>query len=198
MDVNRHVKVQASLQGIRLLYAVLVILLSIVVPAPAASAMAPLGMYRAVQMAHVLNTVDAGLEPVLINGRLFRLERAVMAVQWEQGLMDRTHIDVDGGMLFAYPFPQHQSFWMANCLIDMDILFLDARGRIVAMHEMKAQPLRGLNETEVAYHARLPRYTSGKVAQYALEIQSGMAGKIDVELGDQVLFDRARIAQLTR
>lgn len=176
----------------------LVTLLAVIALACPAHAMAPLGLTRALQMTQVEATLNDGLEPVVIAGRLFRLKRAVTPAQWEQGLMDRTNIAPDGGMIFAYPYPQQQSFWMANCLVDMDIVFLDSRGRVVATHAMQMQPPRGPNESESAYHARLPRYTSGRPAQFAIELQSGMIGTLDVQRGDDVHFDRARLARMGR
>ena len=173
-------------------------LLAVFACALPADAMAPLGMARAARAADVIQTVEAGLEPVLIDGRLFRLERAVTPAQWEKGLMDRTNIASDGGMIFVYPFAQSQSFWMANCLVDMDILFLDARARIVNVHEMSAEPPQGDGETTTAYHARLPRYTSKRPAQFAIELRAGSAKELGIGVGETVHFDRARLARMAR
>ena len=46
------------------------------------------------------------------------------------------------GMLFVHPDDQIRGYWMYDCLIDIDVAFLDQKGRIVAMHRMKREAPR--------------------------------------------------------
>lgn len=57
-----------------------------------------------------------------------------------QGLMFRRSLAPQHGMLFIYDTPQPSSFWMRNTLIPLDIIFMDATGRIRRIHE-NARPL---------------------------------------------------------
>ncbi|MEY4269937.1 MAG: hypothetical protein RLZZ58_1153, partial [Pseudomonadota bacterium] len=47
-----------------------------------------------------------------------------------QGLMFRTDIPVDGGMLFPFAKPRIASFWMKNTLVPLDMVFIRTDGSI--------------------------------------------------------------------
>lgn len=75
-------------------------------------------------------------------GRALRLtvEIADDAAERAQGLMGRSALPANHGMLFVYERPQPASFWMKNTLIPLDILFFDARGVLRHVHP-NARPL---------------------------------------------------------
>jgi hypothetical protein len=60
-------------------------------------------------------------EEVVIAGEVFKLEIAADARSRARGLMERTEIDEHGGMLFIYRDVRRRSFWMKNCLVDIDL-----------------------------------------------------------------------------
>ncbi|MCZ7600205.1 MAG: DUF192 domain-containing protein [Gammaproteobacteria bacterium] len=96
----------------------------------------------------------ASVAEVAIGGETFTLELALDAAARSRGLMYRDHIAADGGMLFVFPNVARRHFWMKNCPVDMDILFLDDDGVITTIMEMYAEPPRGENESIAAYHAK--------------------------------------------
>ena len=51
-----------------------------------------------------------------------------------QGLKGVTEISPDGGMIFIFTNSQVRSMWMADCLVEMDLVFLDPQGRVTALH----------------------------------------------------------------
>jgi uncharacterized membrane protein (UPF0127 family) len=127
--------------------------------------------------------------PVTIDGRTFNLELAADAESRTRGLMDRESIPDDGGMIFVFPDVAMRSFWMKNCLTDMDILFLDGSGRVTAMHEMTIEPPQRPGETEWQYEWRLPGYSSLRPAQFAIELAPGTLRQLQVGRNDLIPLD---------
>ena len=90
-----------------------------------------------------------------------------------RGLMYRTALAEDRGMLFVYPDEEKRSFWMRDTLIPLSIAFMDSEGRIVDIQEMKA-----LDD-------KPPHYVSAEPAQYALEVNKGFFEERGEEVGDR-------------
>ena len=111
----------------------------------------------------------------VVNGQTFHLEIAADKVSLARGLANRPILPEDTAMLFVFPSEQVLTFWMKDVMMPLDVLFLDARGRIIDIHTMLPQP--GAPESE------LVRYTSAAPAQYGLEINAGQAEKYGFEVG---------------
>ncbi|MBV1902887.1 MAG: DUF192 domain-containing protein [Marinosulfonomonas sp.] len=90
-----------------------------------------------------------------------------------QGLMHRKSMAMSTGMLFIYPRPQHAAFWMRNTLIALDMIFLDATGRVVRVHE-NAIPL---DETTI---------DGGNGVLAVLEINAGLSKAVGISVGSQL------------
>jgi len=103
-----------------------------------------------------------------------RVEIADNPFERARGLMYRTALGEDRGMLFVYPGEQKLSFWMKNTLIPLSIAYIDSEGRIVDILDMK--PLDD----------KSPHYVSSEPVQYALEVNQGFFEKRGVKVGDRV------------
>ena len=90
-----------------------------------------------------------------------------------KGLMGRTALAEDAGMLFVYPEERELSFWMKDTLIPLSIAFMGSDGRIVDIQDMKA-----LDDEP-------PHYESVEPARYALEVNEGFFDERGVEVGDR-------------
>ena len=104
----------------------------------------------------------------------------------------------DNGMLFVYPEPRELGFWMNECLTDLDIVYVDGNGRIKSMHRMKAEPPRREDERRTEYEARLPRYRSVHLVQFALEFAPGTIDRLQLRLGDTLDLPRADLIENAR
>ena len=104
----------------------------------------------------------------------FNIEVADTPAQMEQGLMFRTSLASDAGMLFVYPQPTVATMWMRNTLIPLDMLFVDAQGRIV-------------NIGQRAVPQSLDVISAAAPVRAVIELNGGTAARLGIEPGDQVL-----------
>jgi uncharacterized protein len=102
-----------------------------------------------------------------------RVEIADDLPEQERGLMERTALGEDRGMLFVYSDEEVRSFWMKNTLIPLSIAYMDANGRIVDLQDMKP-----LDDDP-------PHYVSAEPARYALEVNKGFFEEHGVKVGDR-------------
>jgi hypothetical protein len=126
------------------------------------------------------------MRQLFLGGQAFQLEVAADPASRERGLMGRTAIAPRGGMLFVFPDDAPRVFWMRNCLVDIDLLFVDRSGRIVSVHPMRAEPPRRPLETEAQYLSRLRHYPSGGPVRFAIELRAGAAAALGLVVGGAV------------
>ncbi len=107
----------------------------------------------------------------------FKVEVARTEEEQERGLMFRTSIAPDGGMLFPFDSPRIASFWMKNCPIPQDWLFIRADGTVAK-----------LAENTVPYS--LDPITSGEPVIAVLEIAGGRAAELGIAEDDKVAWSR--------
>jgi uncharacterized protein len=105
----------------------------------------------------------------------FSVEVATTPEQMEQGLMFRKSLAPDAGMIFDFKTPQPAMMWMKNTLIPLDMLFVDAQGRIVNIHE-RAVP------------GSLETIGSGAPVRAVIELNGGTASRLGIKPGDRVLY----------
>jgi uncharacterized membrane protein (UPF0127 family) len=114
---------------------------------------------------------------ITLGKRTFTLEVANTNRTREIGLMHRDSMPRDHGMLFVFPDEQRRAFWMKNTRIPLDIIYLDAAGRIVAIKPMQPYDLSSVS--------------SDRPAKYAIELNQGMAAEAGVRVGDVVAIPQA-------
>ena len=88
------------------------------------------------------------------------------------GLMNRTSLPTEQGMLFVFEEPDIHCFWMRNTLIPLAIAFIQQDGTIVTIKEMQPQ-------TETTHCSSQP-------VRYALEMNQGWFQKKGIKLGMHV------------
>ena len=121
----------------------------------------------------------AGLEQVPLSirsdGRIHRFTVEVARSPEEQtyGLMNRTALARDRGMVFPYDPPIAVAFWMKNTLIPLDIIFIAPGGQILNI---------AANTTPLSLE---PVPSSGPV-EAVLELAGGRAAELGIDPGDYV------------
>ena len=98
----------------------------------------------------------------------------------ERGLMYREKLGIENGMLFVFPEEDYRGFWMKNTLIPLDMIFVDAEGRIINIEEAYPEP----NTSE----ENLKTYRSDEPAKYVIETNSSFTERRNVEEGDRVVI----------
>lgn len=100
------------------------------------------------------------------------------------GLMERTSLPENAGMIFVYSRPQDADagFWMYRTRIPLDIAFVDGDGRIVAIRRMEP--------CESPYAQACPIYSPGVPYSAALEVNAGYFAARGVGVGDRVVLER--------
>jgi uncharacterized membrane protein (UPF0127 family) len=114
-------------------------------------------------------TIDAsGGKKVVV-----RVEIADGPFEQQRGLMYRKSLGEDRGMLFVYRRELPLSYWMKNTRIPLSIAYIDSKGRITDILDMK--PLDD----------KPPHYVSSEPVQYALEVNQGFFDEHGVKVGDR-------------
>ena len=103
----------------------------------------------------------------------FMVEVARNSNERATGLMFRTEMAPDAGMLFDYDREQPVSMWMKNTFIPLDMLFIRADGRIANIAEWTTP--RSLDEVA----------SKGPV-KAVLELNGGTAARLGLKAGDRV------------
>ncbi|MBN8715135.1 MAG: DUF192 domain-containing protein [Xanthomonadales bacterium] len=124
---------------------------------------------------------DATAPSVQLRGHTFSIELATTDAARQHGLMERTNLPADHGMLFVFASSAPQAFWMKNTLIPLDILYFDDARKLVSMQldvpPCKADPC--------------PIYPSHASARYVLELAAGTSRSIGAKPGDELTINGA-------
>ena len=99
--------------------------------------------------------------------------------QRTRGLMFRESIGASKGMLFVFEKEGQRSFWMKNTLIPLDIIWINENKEVVFVKK-NAQPCSAGEECE--------KIKSDEPAKYVLELNAGVADKINLEIDDKLFF----------
>ena len=104
-----------------------------------------------------------------LGNKTFTLEIADTRATQEYGLMHRDSMPADHGMIFVFPDEIERRFWMKNTRIPLDIIYVNAAGKVVSIKQMKPY-----DQTSVP---------SDAPAQYAIELNKDAASAAGVTQG---------------
>lgn len=110
-----------------------------------------------------------------IHGASIIVELALDSPSQAKGLMGREVMPENRGMLFLFPQTQPLSFWMKNTLIPLDIIYISEAGDVIDI--VQAEPCRT---------RQCPSYPAKAPGKYVLELNSGMAEKLGLKVGDNL------------
>lgn len=112
------------------------------------------------------------------NGETVTLEVARDEAHRSRGMMGRPEIPPRTGMLFLFGHTDLHSFWMKNCLVPLDLIWLDERGTVV--HVVDSAP-PCTNEPCTTYSPAQPAFA-------VIELGAGEAARLGFRLGARILW----------
>jgi hypothetical protein len=120
----------------------------------------------------ILNLKKSNTDSII---KTLDIEFAEDEYETQTGLMYRTKLGTNQGMLFIFPNTQMRSFYMKNTKIPLDIIYIDEELHIVSFQK-NAKPF---DETSLPSEAP---------AKYVLEINAGLSDEWQLEIGDKIDF----------
>lgn len=107
-----------------------------------------------------------------LDNKLFTLEIAKTPSELERGLMNRTSIDKNAGMLFIFEDEYPRIFWMKDTYIPLDIIFLDSKFNVVNIYTNTKT-----NQTSEVYPSNFP-------VKYVVELNSGVVNEYNIKIDE--------------
>lgn len=115
---------------------------------------------------------------VLINGETIDLEVATTDDEKATGLMYRSNLPPNRGMLFLFDSPTTVSFWMKNVSINLDMIFL--RDGIIKNIAHNVPPCALTS---------CPLYSANTEVDQVLELAGGRAKELNLQKGDRIAIE---------
>ena len=117
---------------------------------------------------------------MLPDGSTVHVELARTEAERQFGLMERTSLPQGHGMLFIHDEPGRYPYWMYDCKIGLDIIWMDQSHRIVEMSP-NTPPCKGASDT-------CPNYGGRETSVYVLELPVGSIKAHQLAVGQVVNF----------
>ena len=127
------------------------------------------------------SSTDINLTPVTFpNGTRVTAEAVRGQFEMARGLMFRTSLPADRGMLFVHPEESKYEYWMFQTKIPLDIIWMDRQHRIVEISP-NTPPCAG-------EASECPKYGGHQPSSFVLEVNAGVAAKNNLKTGDSLDF----------
>jgi uncharacterized membrane protein (UPF0127 family) len=115
---------------------------------------------------------------VLPSGHEFTLEVAASELARQRGYMGREKVGPREGMIFVFDDDARHSFWMKDCKVALDMVWLDVHGRVVWIAtDRRPCPATG----------ECPSIVPPEPARYVVEFAAGTAAVESLKPGDVIV-----------
>jgi len=112
-----------------------------------------------------------------ISGQIINLEVTKTPKEQAMGLMYRTELADDRGMLFSFDPPREVNFWMKNCKISLDMIFI--RSGVVKAIALDVPPCLA---------DPCPLYGSSVPVDRVIEVRGGLIEELGLKVGDRIII----------
>lgn len=119
-------------------------------------------------------TPQTQLQRITLSAGIHQIDTQVALTpeQHQIGLMYRSEMPQNEGMIFVFPAPSQQCFWMKNTLLPLTAAFIADDGTIVNLEDMKPQTTDS--------------HCSVKPVRYVLEMNQGWFAKKGIKAGSKM------------
>ena len=127
----------------------------------------------------LLSPLPASAQPHVearLADEVFQLELVADPASRRQGLMGRTELATNGGMLFDFPDGTTPTIWMRNMQISLDLLFVDQQARLRQVFK-QVPPCKDLP---------CDLYSAEQPLRFVIEVPAGTADRLGLQPGDQL------------
>jgi uncharacterized protein len=128
--------------------------------------------FTAATLAFAQVNKDLPVVELKIKNHKLKVEVAATAQTRTIGLMNRFSLAPDSGMLFVFPQSEQLGFWMRNTFIPLSIAYVDSKGVILNIMDMKPKD-------ESTHPSKGP-------AMFAIEMKQGWFKDKGIVAGDKV------------
>ncbi len=138
----------------------------------------------ALMLSSISVSAQYAIPQIELTAGMYRIEAEVVTTpeQRATGLMRRTEMPQQHGMLFVFPEEMRHCMWMKNTLLPLSVAFIDRSGKIINVEEMQPQ-------TENNHCAKAE-------ARYALEMNLGWFKTRGLSRGAQIVgVEKAPVAR---
>jgi uncharacterized membrane protein (UPF0127 family) len=115
----------------------------------------------------------AGTQPVVLT-----CEVAKSISEKEKGLMHRTVLPQDRGMVFPFLFSWYRLFWMKGVMIPLDIIFINKNFKVIAIFEAPSN---------VGIFSK--KFWALGFCKYIVECNLGFCKNHNISIGTNVIYE---------
>ena len=107
-------------------------------------------------------------------------EMAVTEIQERTGMMFRTNMAENEGMIFVFPMPQRAEFWMKNTILPLSAAYIDPEGQVLEIHDFQPHDTNSVN-------------AATDNIQYVLETTQGWFKRHNIKEGTVIATERGTL-----
>lgn len=119
----------------------------------------------------------SGLKSLYINDSKILVEVADTDQKRARGLSGRDSLSQNRGMLFVFSYPDHYSFWMKDMNLPLDFIWIANKQIVEITRNVRPQDFQPPKTL-----------TPKEKIDMVLEINAGLAEKLNIKIGDKILF----------